>query len=78
MIALDPGLLAPGGTDAFQEAVEKLVLCVKGAQPLPGVQEVMVPGERSGGTAGECRGAFCWVYLLGVPGWLTAPTGLSK
>ncbi len=44
MIALDPELLVDG--DTFKERVSKLVERLKGAQKLPGVDEILIPGER--------------------------------
>lgn len=44
VIALDPELLVDG--DTFKERVSKLVDRLKGAQKLPGVEEILIPGER--------------------------------
>jgi len=44
IMAFDPDLL--GGRDALKSNVARLVTRVKGAKRLPGVDEILVPGER--------------------------------
>lgn len=54
VIALDPQLLL-GGLGSFTQAADQLLARVKGARRLPGVAEVLLPGERSGKLAGRWR-----------------------
>ncbi|MDQ3703229.1 MAG: Ldh family oxidoreductase [Chloroflexota bacterium] len=43
-LALDPELFLPG--DEFRRRMAEQIEQIKGAEPLPGIDEIMVPGER--------------------------------
>ena len=58
VMAIDPGKLG-GSTQDFSAKVTALLERVKGARKAPGVEEVLLPGERgsrcAGHTAAPCR-----------------------
>ena len=56
VMAIDPGQL--GGTaQDFSAKVGELLQRVKGARKAPGVQEVLLPGERGSRCAGDATGS---------------------
>lgn len=52
VVAVQPGIL--GSAEMFQQRVTDLCQRVKDARPAPGVQEILLPGERSSRLAGSC------------------------
>lgn len=52
-VALDPGLLT--GRDAFAAGISELTRSIKSATPIPGTDEILVPGERGDRLAAECQ-----------------------
>ncbi len=52
IFAIDPDLL--GDRDEFQANVKRVIGRVKSTRRLPGVDEILVPGERGSRTAREC------------------------
>ncbi len=52
IFAIDPDLL--GDRDEFLANVERVIGRVKSTRRLPGVDDILVPGERGSGTAREC------------------------
>lgn len=51
IIAIDPDIL--NGTEEVQNSVETIIKKVKSAKKLPGVEEIMLPGERGDRLAGQ-------------------------
>jgi LDH2 family malate/lactate/ureidoglycolate dehydrogenase len=52
VVFIDPDLL--GDRDEFLANVKQVIAKVKSTRRLPGVEEIMVPGERGSRTAQEC------------------------
>lgn len=55
VVALDPGLL--GSADAIKAKMQVVLERVKNAEKLPGVEEILLPGERGNRLAAERKAA---------------------